>query len=49
MEYVAISSPGDLPNAGTEHRSLALQEESLLSELPGQPHLIQKCQGNGCL
>ena len=49
MEYVAISSPGDLLNTGTERRSLALQEDSLLSELPGQPYLTQKCQGNGCI
>ena len=27
-------SPGDLPDPGIEHRSLALQENSLLSELP---------------
>ena len=39
MEYVAISSPGDLLNTGTERRSLALQEDSLLSELPGQPEI----------
>ena len=27
--------PGDLPNPGVELRSLALQADSLLSELPG--------------
>jgi len=31
------SSPGDLPDPGTEHRSLALQADSLLSEPPGKP------------
>ena len=30
-------SPGSLPNPGIEHRSLALQEDSLLSEPPGKP------------
>ena len=29
--------PGDLPNPGTEAKSLALQADSLLSEPPGQP------------
>ena len=30
-------SPGDLPNLGIEHRSLALQADSLLSEAPWKP------------
>ena len=30
-------SPGDLPDPGFEHRSLALQADSLLSEPPGKP------------
>ena len=30
--------PGDLPNPGTEARSLALQADSLLTELPGNFH-----------
>ena len=30
-------SPGDLPNPGTKPRSLPLQADSLLSELPGKP------------
>ena len=30
-------SPGDLPNPGIEPRSLALQEDTLLSEPPGKP------------
>ena len=29
--------PGDLPHPGIEPRSLALQTDSLLSELPGKP------------
>ena len=31
------SSPGDLPNPGIEPRTLALQTDSLLSEIPGKP------------
>ena len=31
-------SPGDLPDAETEHKSLALQADSLPSESPGQPN-----------
>ena len=30
-------SPGDLPNAGIEPRSLALQTQASLSEPPGNP------------
>ena len=30
-------SPGDLPDPGTETRSLALQADSLPSELPAKP------------
>ena len=30
-------SPGDLPDPGREPGSLALQADSLLSELPGKP------------
>ena len=30
-------SPGDLPNPGIESGSLALQADSLLTELPGKP------------
>ena len=29
--------PGDLPNPGIEHKSPALQADSLLSEPPGKP------------
>ena len=32
-----FSSPGDLPNAGIEPGSPALQEDSLPAELPGKP------------
>ena len=33
MEWVAISSPGDLPDPGIELRSPALQADDLPSEL----------------
>ena len=37
-----FSSPGDLPNPGTEPRSPALQADSLSSESPGKPsHTIK--------
>ena len=36
-------SPGDLPNSGIEPGSPALQADSLLSELPGNPHLTYMC------
>ena len=32
-------SPGDLPNPGIETRSLALQADSLPTELPGEAHM----------
>ena len=35
MEWVAIPFSGDLPDPGIEHRSPALQADSLPSELPG--------------
>ena len=34
---VPFSSLGDLPNIGIEPRSLALQADSLLTELPEKP------------
>ena len=40
LEWVAISSPGDLPEPGFEFRSPALQADSLLSEPPGMPGTI---------
>ena len=36
LEWVAIPSPGDLPNPGMETSSLALQADSFLSEPPGK-------------
>ena len=38
LEWVAIPFPEDLPNAGIELTSSALQVDSLLSEPPGKPH-----------
>ena len=32
LEWVAVPSPGDLPNPGTEPRSPALQADSVPSE-----------------
>ena len=37
VEWVAIPSPGDLPNPGTELRSPSLQADSLPSEPPWKP------------
>ena len=37
MEWVAVPSPGDLPNPGIEPWSLTLQEDSLPAEPPGKP------------
>ena len=34
LEWVAVPSPGDLPDTGTEPASPALQADSLLTELP---------------
>ena len=39
LEWVAISSSGDLPNSGIEHRFPTLQTDSLQSEPPGKPSL----------
>ena len=45
-------SPGDLPNPGTEPRSLALQADSLPSEPRGKPivtvYLISESNVNVC-
>ena len=45
LEWVAMPSPGDLPNPGIEPRSLSLQADSLPSEQPGKPTppTPQKC------
>ena len=37
LEWVAIHSPGGLPNPGAKPRPPALQVDSLLSEPPGKP------------
>ena len=42
LEWVAMPSPGHLPNPRIEPRSLALQEESLLSEPPGKRREMKK-------
>ena len=42
LKWVAIPSPGDLPNPGIKPRSPALQADFLLSELPGKPHSVAK-------
>ena len=38
-------SPGDLPNPGTEPRSLTLQADALPSEPPGNPKRSARCVG----
>ena len=40
---LSVSSPGDLPNPGIEHRSPALQADSLPSESPGKPSYLLLC------
>ena len=42
LEWVAIPSPGDLPDPGIEPRSPALQADSLPSEPPGKPILSKQ-------
>ena len=37
LEWVAIASPGNLPNPGIEYRSPTLQLDSLPAEPPGKP------------
>ena len=41
LQWVAVPSPGDLPDPGIEPRSSTLQEDSLPSEPPGKPSYIQ--------
>ena len=36
LEWVAVPSPGDLPNPGIEPGSPTLQADALPSELPGK-------------
>ena len=38
LEWLAISSAGDLPNPGTKSRPPVLQADSLLSEPRGKPY-----------
>ena len=45
LEWVAIFSPGDLPNPGIEPGSPALQADFLPSEPPGKPPLHGKYKG----
>ena len=42
LEWVAIPSPGGLPDPAIEPRSPNLQVDSLPSEPPEKPHIIQK-------
>ena len=37
LEWVAVPSPGDLPNPGIQPKSPALQADSLPAEPPGKP------------
>ena len=37
LEWVAIPSPGDLPNSGIKPRSPTLEADSLPAELSGKP------------
>ena len=42
LEWVAVPSPGDLPNPGIKPGSPALQADSLLTELQGKTHFDTK-------
>ena len=42
LEWVAMTSPGDLPNPEIEPRSPALQADSLPTEPPGKPPKLLK-------
>ena len=46
LEWVAISSPGDLPVPGVELRSPTLQADALSSEPPGEPHGYKEAKRN---
>ena len=37
LEWVAVPSPGDLPDPGMEPRSPAVQADSLSADPPGKP------------
>ena len=45
LEWIAIPFLGDLPNPGIEPRSPALQADSLPSEPPGKPYLLDMALG----
>ena len=42
LEWVAIPSPGDLPNPGIKPGSPTLQTDALPSEPPGKPYTPKK-------
>ena len=44
LEWVAVPSPGDLPNPGIEPRSPTLQEDSLPAETQGKSLHHEKCR-----
>ena len=41
LEWVGLPSPWQLPNTGIEHSSPALQADSLPSEPPGKPNMLE--------
>ena len=41
LDWVGFPSPRELPNPGVEPRSPALQADSLPSELPGKPNMLE--------
>ena len=44
LDWVAMPSPGDLPDPGIEPGSPTLQVDSLPAELPGKPECRVACQ-----
>ena len=49
LEWVAIPSPGDLPDPGIKPRPPPLQADSLLSESPGKPVNLKYPANRCCL
>ena len=49
LEWLAISSPGDLPDPGIKPMSPALQADSLLFEPPEKPAVGEAKRGAGCI
>ena len=43
LEWIAIPSPGDLPDPGIEPRSPSLQADTLPSDPPGKRRAIPQC------